>query len=214
MDNLWTSSEKGARSSPTHCGRSWAQIGMHPGFQVSSFCKENPKWRTKIYTRLTRVSQWRSFQQFYWLILEFLQEWYQYSCVVFSHPFFGFNWGQSYSDRLVRPQICTKMLSRNLTFLVQFAYFASDQNFRQLPVANRTLHFSKFPIRVIYPNFQKFLPGTFLSIKLCSQNFQNFRLNNSHLRNSTVLALSGNFPGNFPYHLPPFSNFRKFRCII
>ena len=121
---------KGARSYPTHCGRSWAQIGMQPGFQVSSFCKENPKWRTKIYTRLTRVSQWRSFQQFYWLILEFLQEWYQYSCVVFNHPFLGFNWGQSYLDTLVRPQICTKMLSRNLTFLVEFAYFASDQNFR------------------------------------------------------------------------------------
>ena len=45
-------------------------------------------------------------QQFYWPI-----------------TFFGFNWGQSYLATLVTPQNCTKML-RNLTFVVQFAFFS------------------------------------------------------------------------------------------
>ena len=45
-------------------------------------------------------------QQSYWLI-----------------TFFGFNWVQSYIATLVTPQNCTKML-RNLTFVVQFAFFS------------------------------------------------------------------------------------------
>ena len=45
------------------------------------------------------------------------------------------------------------------------------------------------------------------------RNFQNFRLNGSHFRNSTVLGLSGNYPGKFPHypHSPPFLNIRKLR---
>ena len=35
----------------------------------------------------------------------------------------GYNWGQSYLATLVTPQNCTNML-RNLTFVVQFAYFS------------------------------------------------------------------------------------------
>ena len=51
--------------------------------------------------------------------------------------------------------------------------------------------------REVYPNFRKCFPGSFLSIQLCSQNFQNFRLNGSHFGNSTVSRISGNFSGNF-----------------
>ena len=40
---------------------------------------------------------------------------------------FGFNCGQSYLATLVTPQNCTKRL-RNLTFVVQFAYFSIRPN--------------------------------------------------------------------------------------
>ena len=56
---------------------------------------------------------------------EFLQDWYW--CVVFAHALFGFNWGQGDLATLVTPQNCTKML-RNLTFVVQFAYFCTSSN--------------------------------------------------------------------------------------
>ena len=62
---------------------------------------------TKILTRLTWVSRVQKvIEPFYWLI-----------------TFFGFDWGQSYWATLVKPQNCPKML-RNLTFVVQFAYFS------------------------------------------------------------------------------------------
>ena len=64
-------------------------------------------------------------------------------------------------------------------------------------------HFPKFPNQTKtsrgIPKFSKMpFPGSFLSIQLCSQNFQNFRLNGSHaFRKSTVSRISENFSGNF-----------------
>ena len=52
-------------------------------------------------------------QQFYWLV-----------------TFFGFNWGKSYIATLVKSQKLHKML-RNLTFVVQFAYFSIRPTFEQ-----------------------------------------------------------------------------------
>jgi len=75
--------------------------------------------RTKIRTRLTRAGclRWRILQHWYW-------------CVVLTHTFFGFDWGQRYLATLVTRQNCTKML-RNLTFVVQFAYFCTRSNKRR-----------------------------------------------------------------------------------
>ena len=72
------------------------------------------------------------------------------------------------------------------------------------------LYFQKFAqSRITSRGIHKF-SKSFLSIQLCSRNFQDSQLNGSHLRNSTVPELSGNFRGKFPYHSPPFPNFRKF----
>ena len=59
----------------------------------------------------------------------------------------GFYWGKSYLATLVTPQNCTKML-RNLTFIVQFAYFSIrpkkcfvfSSNFKQLSLQKATLN--------------------------------------------------------------------------
>ena len=88
-------------------GRSWAQDESSRTAR-SAVVRENSKWWTKIHTRLTWVSRVKKvIQQFYWLI-----------------TFFGFNWVQSYLATLVTLQNCTEML-RNLTFVVQFAYFST-----------------------------------------------------------------------------------------
>ena len=66
-----------------------------------------------IFTRLTWVSRVRKvIEQFYWLTTSF-----------------GFNWGQSYLATMVTTQNCTKML-RNVTFVVQFAYFSTRRKKR------------------------------------------------------------------------------------
>ena len=64
--------------------------------------------------------------------------------------------------------------------------------------------------REVYPNFRKCFPGSFLSIQLCSQNFQNFRLNGSHFGNSTLSRISGIFSGKFLYHCISFQIFESF----
>ena len=80
--------------------------------------------------------RWRTvIQQFYLLLLEFLQDyfWYWqkpmhdyvvlgswYWCVIFTHKFFGFNWGQSY---LATPQNFPKCF----IFFNTLHIFASDQ---------------------------------------------------------------------------------------
>ena len=80
--------------------------------------------------------RWRMvIQQFYLLLLEFLQDyfWYWqkpmhdyvvlgswYWCVIFTHKFFGFNWGQSY---LATPQNFPKCF----IFFNTSHIFASDQ---------------------------------------------------------------------------------------
>ena len=91
-------------------GRSWAQDKRSRAARSAVF-RENSKWWTKILltlTQLTWVSRVKKvIEQFYWLI-----------------TFFGFNWGQSYLATLVTPQNCTKML-RNLSFVVEFAYFST-----------------------------------------------------------------------------------------
>ena len=112
VDNLWISCKKRSQILPLPpWGRSRRKIKV-AGLLGQRFLEtENSKWWTlwwtKIHTRLTWVSRVKKvIQQFYWLI-----------------TFFGFNWGQSYLATLVTPQNCTKML-RNLTFVLQFAYFS------------------------------------------------------------------------------------------
>ena len=68
-----------------------------------------------------------------------------HSKILLAHYILGFNWGQSYLATLVTPENCTKML-RNLTFVVQFAYFSIRQRevllfratFGQLPLQKVT----------------------------------------------------------------------------
>ena len=92
------------------------------------FLKENLKWRTqpvsgeeghstillvhtRIFTRLililTGAHDYEAMGSWYW-------------CVVFTHIFCGFNWGQSY---LATPQNCTIMRRNSLFGFIQFAYF-------------------------------------------------------------------------------------------
>ena len=90
---------------PSPWGRSWEQDKSSRAAWSAVF-RENVKWWTKIYTRLTWVSR----------VKKVIQQFYRHI------TFFGFNWGQSYLATLVTPQNCTKIL-RNLTFVVQFSYF-------------------------------------------------------------------------------------------
>ena len=102
---------------------------MHAaGLLGQRFLKENLKWRTqsvsgeeghstillvhtRIFTRLililTGAHDYEAMGSWYW-------------CVVFTHIFFGFNWGQSY---LATPQNCTIMLRNSIFGFKQFAYF-------------------------------------------------------------------------------------------
>ena len=49
-------------------------------------------------------------------------------------------------------------------------------------------------------NFRKFLPENFCSIRICYQNFRNFRLNGSLLKIYQFPDLGGNFPRKCPFH--------------
>ena len=87
-------------------GRSWAQDKSCRAARSAVF-RQNSKWWTKVHTRLTWVSRVKKvIQQFYWLI-----------------TFFVFNWRKRFLAMLVTPQNCAKMF-RNLTFVVQLAYFS------------------------------------------------------------------------------------------
>ena len=88
---------------PPPWGRSWAQNKSSQAARSADF-RENSEWWTKIHppTDLS-VSGEECHSTIYWLI-----------------TFFCFNWGQNY---LGTPQNCRKM-RRNLTLVVQFAYFS------------------------------------------------------------------------------------------
>ena len=62
----------------------------------------------------------------------------------------------------------------------------------------------------VYPNSRTYFPGNVRSIWFSSRNFQNFRLNGSLFRNSTISRFSGTFPRKFPYHLFQFRKSRNF----
>ena len=74
-----------------------------------------------------------------------------------------------------------------LTMCVFHSTKTSALNIRLLPVANGTAYSNLARYTQI---FESFLPEVFF-IQLCSWNFQNFRLNGSHFRNSAF------FPRNF-----------------
>ena len=94
--------------------RHWSLLdnGLRLAERVPEGTKSLLNERTNIHIRVTWVSRVKkATQRFYWLT-----------------TFFGFNRGQSYLATLVTPQNWTKML-RNLTLVVQFAYFSIRLSF-------------------------------------------------------------------------------------
>ena len=94
---------------------------MQPGCQVSGL--ENSKWKTKIHS--PRPDSSVSGEEGHSDPLSSLRVAAEAGARLSTT--FGFNWGQSYLATLVTPQNCTKIL-RNLTFVVQFAFFCIRPN--------------------------------------------------------------------------------------
>ena len=119
--------QKRSKLPPPHEGRSWAQDKSTRAAR-QRFLEKNQNGGRRFTPNWLECLGWRSLNKF-----------------IGSLRVFGFSWGQSYLATLVTPENCTKIL-RNLTFVVQFAYFSIRQRkvlflgatFEQLPLQKAT----------------------------------------------------------------------------